>query len=55
MARQAVVSAESLTYAGIFIGLYLAAHFVARYAVPYADPYLLPMAGLLSKGVRRGF
>ncbi len=48
MARQAVVSAESLTYAGIFIALYLASHLVARYAVPYADPYLLPMAALLS-------
>ena len=48
MARQALVSTESLTYAGIFFGLYLAAHFVARYTVPYADPYLLPMAALLS-------
>ena len=48
MARQALVSTESLTYAGIFLALYLAAHLVARYTVPYADPYLLPMAALLS-------
>ena len=30
IARQAVVSWGSLTYAGIFMGLYLAAHVVAR-------------------------
>jgi cell division protein FtsW (lipid II flippase) len=48
MARQSVVSGESLTYAAIFLALYLAAHLVARYVVPYADPYLLPMAALLS-------
>jgi cell division protein FtsW (lipid II flippase) len=48
IARQDVVSSESLTYAGIFIGLYLVAHLVARFTVPFADPYLLPMAALLS-------
>jgi cell division protein FtsW (lipid II flippase) len=48
MARQSLVSTESLTYAGIFLALYLAAHLVARRTVPYADPYLLPMAALLS-------
>ena len=48
MARQELVSAESLTYAGIFFALYLTAHLVSRATVPYADPYLLPMAALLS-------
>src|SRR5690349_23618304 len=48
IARQAVVSWSSLTYAGLFIALYLAAHLVARRAVPNADPYLLPMAALLT-------
>lgn len=48
MARQELVSTESLTYAGIFVALYLAAHVVARRTVPFADPYLLPMAALLS-------
>jgi cell division protein FtsW (lipid II flippase) len=48
IARQAVVSAGSLSYAAFFIALYLVAHVVARYAVPYADPYLLPMAALLA-------
>jgi cell division protein FtsW (lipid II flippase) len=48
IARQAVVSAASLSYAAFFIALYLVAHVVARYAVPYADPYLLPMAALLT-------
>ena len=48
IARQAVVSWGSLTYAGFFIALYLAAHMIARTAVPDADPYLLPMAGLLT-------
>jgi cell division protein FtsW (lipid II flippase) len=48
IARQELVSAESLTYAGIFVGLYFLAHVVARFTVPYADPYLLPMAALLS-------
>jgi cell division protein FtsW (lipid II flippase) len=48
IARQAVVSWGSLTYAALFIGLYLAAHVVARVTVPNADPYLLPMAGLLT-------
>jgi cell division protein FtsW (lipid II flippase) len=48
IARQAVVSTGSLSYAAFFFALYLAAHLVARYAVPYADPYLLPMAALLT-------
>jgi cell division protein FtsW (lipid II flippase) len=48
IARQAVVSSTSLTYALFFLGLYLAAHVVARLTVPYADPYLLPMAALLT-------
>jgi cell division protein FtsW (lipid II flippase) len=48
IARQAVVSWDSLTYAGIFIGLYLVAHVVARFTVPFADPYLLPLAGFLT-------
>jgi cell division protein FtsW (lipid II flippase) len=48
IARQAVVSWGSLTYAGFFMALYLAAHVVARRTVPNADPYLLPMAALLT-------
>src|SRR5438045_9106434 len=48
IARQAVVSTASLSYAAFFFALYLVAHFVARYAVPHADPYLLPMAALLT-------
>jgi len=48
IARQAVVSWDSLTYAALFIALYLAAHLVARFTVPYADPYLLPLAGFLT-------
>jgi cell division protein FtsW (lipid II flippase) len=48
MARQAEISAGSLSYAAIFLAFYLVAHLVARIAVPYADPYLLPMAALLS-------
>jgi cell division protein FtsW (lipid II flippase) len=48
IARSAVVSSTSLSYAGFFLGLYLVAHLVARVAVPNADPYLLPMAGLLT-------
>ena len=48
IARQAVISWGSLTYAGFFMGLYLVAHIVARLTVPNADPYLLPMAGLLT-------
>jgi cell division protein FtsW (lipid II flippase) len=43
-----VISAASLSYAGVFLGLYLLAHLVARVTVPHADPYLLPMAGLLT-------
>jgi cell division protein FtsW (lipid II flippase) len=48
IARQAVVSWGSLTYAGLFVGLYLVAHLIARRTVPNADPYLLPMAALLT-------
>jgi cell division protein FtsW (lipid II flippase) len=48
IARQAVVSTASLTYALFFLGLYLAAHVVARLTVPQADPYLLPIAALLT-------
>jgi len=48
IARQAVVSWGSLSYAAFFVALYLAAHLIARLTVPNADPYLLPMAGLLT-------
>jgi cell division protein FtsW (lipid II flippase) len=48
VARQELISTESLSYAGLFVALYLAAHLVARRTVPYADPYLLPMASLLT-------
>jgi cell division protein FtsW (lipid II flippase) len=48
IARQAVISTASLSYAGFFVALYLVAHVVTRYAAPYADPYLLPMAALLT-------
>ncbi len=48
IARQAVVSTASLSYAGFFFALYLAAHLVCRMTVPNADPYLLPMAALLT-------
>jgi cell division protein FtsW (lipid II flippase) len=48
IARQAVVSTASLTYAGFFFALYLAAHLICRLTVPEADPYLLPMAALLT-------
>jgi cell division protein FtsW (lipid II flippase) len=48
IARQAVVSTESLSYAGFFLAVYLLAHVAARVTVPYADPYLLPMAALLT-------
>jgi cell division protein FtsW (lipid II flippase) len=48
IARQAVVSTGSLSYAAFFFALYLTAHLIARWTVPYADPYLLPMAGLLT-------
>jgi cell division protein FtsW (lipid II flippase) len=48
IARQAVVSWGSLSYAGFFVVLYLAAHLIARRTVPNADPYLLPMAGFLT-------
>jgi len=48
IAREAVISTASLSYAAIFFGLYLVAHIVARLTVPFADPYLLPIAGLLT-------
>jgi cell division protein FtsW (lipid II flippase) len=48
IARQATVSAASLSYAGFFFALYLAAHLISRLTVPNADPYLLPMAALLT-------
>ncbi len=48
IAREAVVSTASLTYAGFFFGLYVIAHLIARVYVPFADPYLLPMAALLT-------
>src|SRR4029450_9620649 len=48
IARQAVVSTASLTYAGFFFALFLAAHLVTRFTVPFADPYLLPIAALLA-------
>ena len=48
IARQEVVSTESLSYALFFFAVYLAAHVVTRFTVPHADPYLLPMAGLLT-------
>jgi cell division protein FtsW (lipid II flippase) len=48
IARQDVISAESLSYATFFFVLYAAAHITARYTVPYADPYLLPLAALLT-------
>jgi hypothetical protein len=48
IARQDVVSTESLSYALFFLGLYVAAHVITRITVPHADPYLLPMAGLLT-------
>ena len=48
IARQEVVSTESLSYALFFLGLYVAAHLITRLTVPHADPYLLPMAGLLT-------
>jgi cell division protein FtsW (lipid II flippase) len=48
IARQEVVSPESLTYAAFFFGVYLVAHVVARLTVPHADPYLLPLGGLLA-------
>jgi cell division protein FtsW (lipid II flippase) len=48
IARQAVVSTGSLSYAVFFFALYLVGHLIARFTVPYADPYVLPMAGLLT-------
>jgi cell division protein FtsW (lipid II flippase) len=48
IARQEVVSTESLTYGAFFLALYLLAHVVTRFTVPDADPYLLPLAGLLT-------
>jgi cell division protein FtsW (lipid II flippase) len=48
IARQEIVSPESLTYAAFFLGVYLLAHVATRLTVPFADPYLLPLAGLLT-------
>ncbi|HEY3921804.1 MAG TPA: FtsW/RodA/SpoVE family cell cycle protein [Gaiellaceae bacterium] len=48
IARSALISWDSLAYAGLFIVLYLVAHLLARRTVPNADPYLLPMAGFLT-------
>jgi cell division protein FtsW (lipid II flippase) len=48
IARQEVVSPQSLTYAAFFLALYLLAHVVTRLTAPAADPYLLPLAGLLT-------
>ncbi len=48
IARQAVVSPASLSYALFFVALYLAAHLIVRHTVPDADPYLLPIASLLT-------
>src|SRR5215510_44778 len=48
IARQDVISTESLSYALFFFALYLTAHVVARLTVPQADPYLLPLAALLT-------
>jgi cell division protein FtsW (lipid II flippase) len=48
IARQDVVSAESLSYAAFFIALFVAAHVVVRFALPNADPFLLPLGGLLT-------
>src|SRR6266516_8226497 len=48
IARHAVVSAASLSYALFFFALYLAAHIVVRLTAPQADPYLLPLAALLT-------
>jgi cell division protein FtsW (lipid II flippase) len=42
-----VVSAASLSYAGLFLALFVAAHLALRVRLPDADPYLLPLAGLL--------
>ncbi|MGH3022387.1 MAG: FtsW/RodA/SpoVE family cell cycle protein [Gaiellaceae bacterium] len=47
MARQEVVSAASLSYAGFFVALFVVAHVVMRMRLPFADPYLLPLGGLL--------
>ena len=48
LARQATVSAGSVSYLAIFVGIYLAAHLVTRLALPHADPFLLPLAALLT-------
>ena len=52
IARQSEVSTGSLSYAAFFFALYLVAHVAARFTVPQADPYLLPMAALLTAGLR---
>jgi hypothetical protein len=38
VARQALVSWGSLSYAGLFIALYLVAHLIARRTVPNTEP-----------------
>lgn len=48
IARQAEISAGSLTYAVFFLAVYAVAHLAARFATPNADPYLVPIAGLLT-------
>ena len=48
IARQDVISSESLSYGAFFLALYLLAHVATRFTVPDADPYLLPLAGLLT-------
>ena len=48
LARQATVSAGSVSYLAIFVGIYLAAHLVTRLALPHADPFLLTLAALLT-------
>jgi cell division protein FtsW (lipid II flippase) len=48
IARQDVVSADSLSYGVFFLALYLVAHVVTRLTVPSADSYILPLGGLLT-------
>ena len=47
IARQAVVSAGSLSSAAFFVALFVVAHVLLRLRLPHADPYLLPLGGLL--------
>jgi cell division protein FtsW (lipid II flippase) len=48
LARQATISAASMSYVAIFVGIYLTAHAVTRFTRTYADPYVLPVAALLT-------